>query len=286
MKKEVLKTLIILVGLPGSGKTTFASKYIEISNKNYRNRCIRYMDFDKLPKFFELAKDRAIIKVRQSTTNNDDVLILDGLFMTTASCELITDIIMDARPFSCLEIHYFVPNIEYCLWNDLFRREKDSSITIKNAKIEKPDIDILKNRFPNIDITIISHEVVKRPEYKVFADKYMIKMDKNDCLRSSEWCLGGSCGSCEDRWEVDADPPVNFTELDNLLEEVAPNLTFLQYKKINNNCVCAKDYQDNDYYGGEKKYAYYICYIELLYEMLNGMGYIKDLTSPFKDCDN
>ncbi|MGL5647753.1 MAG: hypothetical protein ACRDDY_07875, partial [Clostridium sp.] len=60
----------------------------------------------------------------------------------------------------------------------------------------------------------------------------------------------------------------NFDEFDSLMENVCPNMSFLKYNKIKNNCINVDQYYDSDYYGGSETINYYTCDIENLYNML------------------
>ena len=57
-------------------------------------------------------------------------------------------------------------------------------------------------------------------------------------------------------------------ELDNFLEKVAPNITFLQYKNITNGCVSTEEFSDGDYYGGTTYHLRYMLDVRKLYECL------------------
>ena len=53
---------------------------------------------------------------------------------------------------------------------------------------------------------------------------------------SIEWIVGGreggNCWGDEARYDVDQEEEPEFEELDNILNKICPNITFLQYKKI------------------------------------------------------
>ena len=46
--------------------------------------------------------------------------------------------------FDVIEINYWNENKELCLWNDKYRRSLNSNQTIKNGKLELPDMVSLK----------------------------------------------------------------------------------------------------------------------------------------------
>jgi hypothetical protein len=58
------------------------------------------------------------------------------------------------------------------------------------------------------------------------------------------------------------------SELDTLLEKVAPNISFLQYKKITNECISTKDFSEGDYYGGCVYYSQYVLDVKSLFDIL------------------
>ena len=58
-----------------------------------------------------------------------------------------------------------------------------------------------------------------------------------------------------------------------MLEVIAPNLTFLQYKKIENECIEMDEWSNYEYYGGVTYKARYECDLYRLQELLNEMGY-------------
>ena len=114
----------------------------------------------------------------------------------------------------------------------------------------------------------------------VFESKFLTKgslYNENE-LRSDTWCLGGSWGDCwGNTGMVSADEqPTEFKEFDDLLMEVCPNITLLQYKKLYNSLVSIESGCENDYYGGSTENAYYKCNLKDLYNMMIEMGLINE----------
>ena len=101
---------------------------------------------------------------------------------------------------------------------------------------------------------------------------------RNDMMCSDEWCLGGSWSDCYgNSGNVSADDqPTEFTEFDDLLTKICPNVTMLQYKKLYRECVTTKKRRECDYYGGVCEYARYVCNLRKLYEMMIEMNLVKE----------
>lgn len=91
-------------------------------------------------------------------------------------------------------------------------------------------------------------------------------------MRSGSWCLGGTWCSYSDHGNVSADPQPEFINFDSLLEQINPNISYLKYKKLYNECIEIETFSDSDYYGGRTENANYSCDIKLLYDRLIEMG--------------
>lgn len=79
---------------------------------------------------------------------------------------------------------------------------------------------------------------------------------------------GGSCyGSVADV-PVEGDPEPDFTELDNLLEAICPQVTFLQYKRICSECIKTDSRTENEYYGNSNIYGVKTVNLRQLYDVL------------------
>ena len=272
--------ILILMGLPASGKTTFAKNYIkENGSNNYarkNKRLIAHIDMDK----YNGRKDKdQILKrdVASYSRSKYDEVIIDGLFLTNESIFHIIDIIKNNIKNDNLEIHYWKPDIESCLYNDQYRRNKDSAITIKNAKIEVIDKQSIQEKYSIENINIIEHKVKRKSDLQMFIDQYHIYVNDRYEMTSSSWCLGGSWGDC---WgghgTVSAEAqPVGFEQFDSLLQEICPQITFLQYKNIYNKCVSTETSSQGDYYGGSTEHANFVCNVSILYNELVGLGLIE-----------
>ncbi len=69
------------------------------------------------------------------------------------------------------------------------------------------------------------------------------------------WCLGGSYGNCwnDQMQHVSADDPEELESLDNFIEAEFPEISFLQYRKVQK-CVKNETTCEGDYYGGSTEY--------------------------------
>lgn len=176
---NILK-IVIVMGLSGSGKTTYL-------NKNYKN----YIKFES----FKCLKD--IIR-----NFNDSELILDGLFLKN---EDIIQILYTFSQVYCeetidVEIIYFKPNIEYCLWNNNGKNKQNIF-----TKIEYPNVDLIKKETtkrylndlknyslsyyqdPNVfNINIIEKEIEKKSKGNYFYEKYTNKKTYNNLISKND----------------------------------------------------------------------------------------------------
>lgn len=277
-------TFEFLVALPGSGKTTLAKG---LGEKNRSKTEV--VDFDAT---FELCEwrraneqDKARI-IRNTISNHlrnprTETLILDGLFLTHD--DIMRVIMATHQLFKHVDIvvHQWNEDRETCIKNDGGRREVSSTNTILNAEFEQINdmklMEILKDGgYENVKLSKIQYHTVQlKPDWdRYFRGKADVWHDGK--IRSKKWCTGGSYGSCwhNELSPVTPDDQPEFDELDELLNEICPTITFLQYKKIMSNCVELEEYYESDYYGGGCTYKRYVCDIKKLYNMLQEFGYI------------
>lgn len=111
--------------------------------------------------------------------------------------------------------------------------------------------------------------------YDMFCDVNNI-VNKEQLL-SDSWSLGGTFGNCwnDKLGTLSPESPKPFKEFDELLERICPNLTFLQYKKLERECTEIAEYEERDYYGGIEYRSYHKCDLRKLYNLLDEMGYIN-----------
>lgn len=88
-----------------------------------------------------------------------------------------------------------------------------------------------------------------------------------------EWLIGGqSGGSCWDEgphqhYPISADEEPEFKELDTILEEYFPNLSYLKYKGLTK-LIKSHEYKQNEYYGNYREYRRNYILLEDLYNFL------------------
>jgi len=252
----------ILCGIPASGKSHYANEQSKNNIKSY----VKVYDIDNI---FQRSNtktiDNVIKYIRKDFGYNFKSYILDGLF----TCE--NDYVELVKGFKDCNIvfHYWIPDIDLCLYNDKYRREQSSMHTINNIKIDKPDIKKLK--LINHNTVTIIHTVMRKSDYQMFKDKYKLR----DTLTSQSWCLGGVGRSYTgEEWDVNAEPQlVSFAEFDDLLEKLCPDIKFMQYKKIYNECVRINTKDGGDYYSSVED-GYYECNNKKLFDMLNEYGLV------------
>jgi hypothetical protein len=99
-----------------------------------------------------------------------------------------------------------------------------------------------------------------------------------------QWETGGmSGGNC---WE-DSDPqpyrtdarPVALTALDAVLEEIAPELTYVAWRRLAT-LVLEGDYEDRGYYGNRTDYRYRAIPLEGLHRFLVAEGLVAEPVGP------
>jgi hypothetical protein len=122
--------------------------------------------------------------------------------------------------------------------------------------------------------------------YRKEGDRYDIydtclhgeKATEDDYLRE-KWVTGGQRGgSC---WGDDADLPVEadaepeFSDLDRVLEDVCPKITFLQYKSVVAGVVMNGSREAREYYGNYTTYGMKVVRLGDLYETLQEKGLLS-----------
>lgn len=270
---------IILVGLPASGKSTWASKYI---NKDYISKKeIRLIDCDnylqsKYPSYNNIEE---YIKSRLNDISRNiyacKEIIVDGLFTTNDS---VVNIINVLKPYSndVIEICQWNEDREQCMTNDIKRREISSRIDIVNLPYEDIDIKYIKEKTNHNHIEKVSMDVYIKNKEIIFVESKDIHVDLDGKFYSSKWVIGGQWGNCwGDSGSVSGEEPCEFDEFDELLEKICPDITFLQYKKIRAQSVSIECSEEYGYYGSYTEYNCYSCNVYQLYDCLEEFGIIR-----------
>ena len=280
LKTKPLFTINILIGLPGSGKSTFGNKMVN----NQRAILIRFDDYikdGKMSSYDEIWKDR----FRYQTFYGPDFLILDGLFLTNSSRKSVIQSLIDYVEHKkinngyCYRIiyHFWNEDRETCLHNDKGRRSVDSSVTIKNAPYEPVDVDYIEKDIKDyvFDHQIKNHTVARVTVYDKFFQSYGTASEP-DIMKSEEWSLGGTSGDYGIAVEMMKEQTPDFVEFDELIEQVCPNISYIQYKNVYRRCVIQKTRSVRDYYGGYEEKAWWECNLKELYKILLEKGLITE----------
>lgn len=259
-----VEKIILLCGLPGSGKSTWANKRIRESySGSFQFPTIRDISLDGCECDYDVDK---IIDDRLCYSTGKTVIV-DGLFLTNdVRVKILNKIGERISHAPDIEIYEWKENREACLSNDLGRRDLASTITIKNAVWEPVYLSVISEglKFEYHTLTLDYFDV------KVYSLKEKIICEGYDGkLRSESWCGGGTWGNCwGNSGTVAAEPPVEFTELDDLLSKVCPNITFLQYKRLLAKCVETEESCEHDYYGGSTTNYQYVCDLKKLADFI------------------
>lgn len=268
----------MLWGLPASGKSHYASEQCPPRQRQtHVTDCdsitLRVKRYGKIEKVYEEVANDVLNHLHYS-----DHIIIDGLITSNDVADTIfKTITIDPRAASydiLFSIVWWSPDREACLRNDRGRRHRDSKITIENCPFEEPSQTLIEAWGMKKRVT--RKRVVKKPDWKVWAQE--VGAGSSDKLKGSSWSLGGTSGNCwnNELHRISAEPqPVSFAEFDSLLEEVCPQISFLQYKKLYNETVTTETSYDHDYYGGSTESACFVCDLPKLYDMLVQMEIIK-----------
>lgn len=261
-----ISELHISIGLPGSGKTT---EFKKLSSQDGRGSM--YVDCDAFLREKQYKDIDRLLKDRSSVFEGK--VFLDGFFLTKDDVKKIVDIVRENKRLKINKviIHYWVPNRDICKWNDRGRRSVNSRISIENATIDEiKDIMLVSADYEDIKFEKKLHAIVKKEGWKVFAGEHGLSVDESGILKGASWSLGGTWGSYSGSGGTvsPSAAPDGFRELDDFLEKVAPEITFLQYKKIMSECVSIREYSEGDYYGGRVTYNEQLLDVKALYNYL------------------
>ena len=253
----IVSDLIILSGLPGSGKTRYAER---LKDSNF----IQIFSFDNNPEPFEDYDIHA------------DTYVFDGLFLTNdAIIKVINDFYNNSPgiwSIGKLEIHHWLEDREACLVNDSTRpKERSAAVTIKNAPFEYPDLDKIRRevRFEIRNAVIVEEHVYKAPD---FNEKIISEF--SEAIQSKEWCNGGTHRDYKGNYDTieKEEPPKEFKELEEVLDKLTPEMTRKDYKEILG-LIQTKEREERDYYGGVALYSWFEIDTRTLFIKLGKLGY-------------
>ena len=285
----------IPMGLPGSGKTTF---YKSMADKDRHH--ITYIDVDSIvaDKKNHLHQKLTFLDSGQSGHNRRYLVDLEKLFLwynvlpnDTVLLDMLcldSDIVMCyLRQLSALsgsfnryqaDYHIIIDiwreNREQCLINDSLRdEERRCQVTIQNADFKPMTVDVLNDMVKSENlilgsVTIENHDVAVAEEYQI---KLCLKGSPADVryLRSESWSLGGTCADYTGTVRhIEAEPQKDYSFIDEFIEKIAPEITFIQYKKLIKECVTLEETEESDYYGGVMRYACWKTDLKRLYTIL------------------
>ena len=293
---KTIKELHVLVGLPGSGKTTWTKQYEPTYLDPYygthranlkTKKPAHIIDYDEIYRKVgftdKLNINREKIEKMAIPNIQHQYLILDGLFISQADVEWVVRVYLNNPKFTekytveKIIIDVWKPNKEACLWNDRARRCErgiGSELSIRVIEPERIDIKKIEEKF-GIKTKLELHDVVRAPAYEIMVTENDLYKVNGKYLESQAWCLGGKSYHWSGSESVlYAEDPINFDEFDELLEKVCPQITYLQYKKIYAKCVTKEERSNCDYYTQARE-GFWRCDLEKLYEMLEEMGLYK-----------
>jgi len=306
MNENIQFEFHILMGLPGSGKTYWAvHNYPTNYLCNHTGRMI--VDLDK----FKDSNDKMVFNALNEEFKNymdyfyyDKIdVCVDGPITTYEHLYKVIDDILKYMRSKCqwkkegcadyslsFIIHQWNEDRNTCLYNDERRgRTIKSMAAIKYFDYDNIDPAIVENHLKEIynlninKVEKINHMVEKTTTYEQLFEPACDNQhghgndEQGRYLYSEEWSLGGEWGNCwGDHGTVHGESAKEFIEFDDFLEKVAPNITFLQYKKIRNHCVEQIEWHVPDYYSSGTDEACWRCDMRKLYDMLKEMKLIED----------
>lgn len=274
----------ILMGLPGSGKSTWASLlrqknatdvYVVNMDDRYMNENGTYKTIPHICKNVLLCHH-----LRMGTK-----VIFDGLFPTN---DIVAKTIIEIGEWLKLhnfnelpvkvKVHHWKENREQCIINDKFRnRDKNAESTIKNIDYDNIDIQHIRNKVNWHYMEVMEpeyHQVPVITEFEMAFDP--LSYDDEGKFCSNAWVLSGEAGNCwGESWAIEPERQPDFIQLDDMLEKVAPSITHLQYRKLFRECVGIKEYTEYGYYGSYENKACYTLDVTKCRELLQEWNYIQ-----------
>lgn len=257
------------------------------------------IDFDSIVQSFKINKFAILAELNKQIgqkfytypRRQPNSIIIDGLITTNQQLRTIIDSItaaFDKQYKIIFRLVYWNEDRESCLHNDEGRREFSSEVSIRNLPYEKPDFqkfpELPQNRITFMKVIKKSStinwisDLLRRLKYNHDNTEYYIERVVDSMqLTSESWSLGGTWCSWDDAsGEVEAEDPLEFEVFDKILETVCPNLSFLSYGKLRDECCSIVKESEYDYYGGGTTNAHHVCDLQELYDSLKEMGFLSE----------
>jgi len=270
--------ITILYGLPGSGKT-FYTKRLENNWTSIVHMDDYIVDGKYKPISEVLSGLKGIFKRN---------LVIDSLITTQ---EKLEDIIKETHDFfeRCggarhdLTVVYWNEDRDACRENINRRADgRNVSVTINNIPFEEVDEGRIIRFVYNMDRKVhilFKHRYVFTDGnwdfyFQPLIDNSWDQADKY--YYSDDWSRGGDWADCwGNHGDIEPSEQPEFTDFDKLLENVCPNISFIQYKRIFSECVEIDNFEESDYYGGTEYKSRYKLDVRKCYEMLRERNLIE-----------
>lgn len=288
---KMVKSIHIMYGLPGSGKTYWCSRNVKKSSEVF------YINVDYYAKKESLSATRPrrleywFPAYWKTWCEYYDTIYIDGLFTTHDALAEVIGYIGETVHDAAITVHVWNPDRETCEANDFKRRPASSKITIGNIGYDEiKNLQMLEQIVEEEDkgkftFSIQRHTVIHKPGWKeyfennginMYEDRNFTNLSYNPELKdtgfwySESWCLGGSSGSYTgNTTPVDADLETSINEVYNMLISVKPGITLQEFIGIKDSCMEITEKRENDYYGGSVTYAQYKIDLQKMYSILN-----------------
>lgn len=264
---------IILSGLPASGKTFWATNFKRIYDlltpESEDDGFCRIISVDEIIK--KTGKELDLSNVGYYYLSTDTYVILDGLFLTNNSIIKTVSTIPKKYIDSVTVVHW-KENRDNCHINDIARRDNPSSHSIDTLPLEHPDAILIKERI-GIDVSVRIKEVGQHP----------IKLDCHGCIISPIY---------ETKDEQDIQRNISeFKELNILLKQKYPYLTYQEYMNIVKPLIKVKTLESDDYYSGRSITYWYSINYNKLCQALDTVDRIPEiiddvLSRYYNKCDD